>query len=66
MKHNNRKNREEKIRQWLELCDVAFELFKGGFGNKYKNEKFVWTKLNRKIQKDMIFKRQSFARLINK
>ncbi len=66
MKHRDKKNTEEKIREWLELCDVAFELFKRGLGNKYRNEKLLWNRLNKKIQNDMILKRQVFIRIVKK
>jgi len=63
MRHIHKESKENKIRKWLELCDISFELFRGGVINKYGNEESVLDEWNKKMKRNVALKRKAFSKI---
>jgi len=70
LRHNqNWASPEEKIKAWLELCDLSLELMLAGLylktGNKKEAQKLLWQQFEDKRQKQRKINHEVFRRLQN-
>ena len=66
MKHYQHLETTEKLRMWLELCNLSFELFQEGIKKMHPGisaEKKSWTHLKRIMEDERAINRKVFMRM---